>query len=188
MAGKSCTLNIANSMPSFGRKRRTATRFGRYDSTKITTRSPAERLPSRVEPDRGHAGADNDRVVAILQLGREQLELAGRRIRVARVVEAVLLRLGRQRLGDRRIRELHGPIDGRHDGVVAVEQLDASRMRDSGLLLHGGTARTLEPVQRLAQIGDEVLDVLEPDRQAHEAVRDADAQALGRRSRRRASS
>jgi ATP-dependent Lon protease len=91
------------------------------------------------EPDRGHAGTRGDRVVAILQLGRQELELARRRVRVARVVEAVLLGIGAQRVGDRRIGELHGPVHGRYDGVVAIAELDLLRMRDSSLLFHSRT-------------------------------------------------
>src|SRR5262245_46296980 len=38
----------------------------------------------------------------------------------------------------------------------------------------------LELAERLAQVGDQVLDVLDADGQAYEAVRDADAQPLRR--------
>ena len=77
-----------NSTPSFGRKRRDrdAIRPIRLDEDHDAV--ARVEIAEQREPDRGHAGARRDRVVAVLELRREQLELARRRIRVARVVEA----------------------------------------------------------------------------------------------------
>ncbi len=92
--------------------------------------------------DRSGARAGRDAVVALLQLGEQHLELAGRRIGTARVeIPFALPAVEAQRLLQALEGELDRLVDGRHQRTVVRRQRRFRGMVDARAALHRGDWR-----------------------------------------------
>ena len=95
-------------------------------------REPEQRLRNHVDTRGG-----DETVVAVLQRGERQLELARRRVRGAQVVEAgPLAAQAAHGLLNRIELELHGLVDRGDDRVVVRRNRHVWWMIDASLLLH----------------------------------------------------
>ena len=88
------------------------------------------------------AGRGRDAVVALLQLGEQLLQLAGRRVRAARVeIALALAAIEAQRLLEALEGELDGLVDRRDERAVVRRQRNLRRMIDARAALHPRRAR-----------------------------------------------